>query len=199
MTAIDRRPLPCIIEALDDNGLEGIQKNFEAIFAENTMGFRLEELEAALGDLATAQSIILVQDDGTISVSSTAILATIGGTGLSSFAVGDLLFADTTTTLASLAGVATGNALISGGVGVAPTWGKIDLTTHVSGDLPYANLTPATAASLLFGRGSAAGGGDWQEITLGGNLTMTGTVLDATGGGSGLTQPEILARVSLRG
>lgn len=65
--------------------------------------------------------------------------ATAGGTGLTSFAVGDLLYADTTTTLAKLADVATGNALISGGVGVAPSWGKIGLTTHVSGILPLAN------------------------------------------------------------
>lgn len=38
-----------------------------------------------------------------------------------------------------LAGVATGNALISGGVGTASSWGKIALTTHVSGILPVAN------------------------------------------------------------
>ena len=75
--------------------------------------------------------------------------ATAGGTGLTSFAVGDLLYADTTTTLAKLADVATGNALISGGVGVAPSWGKIGLTTHVSGVLPVANGgTNASAASI---------------------------------------------------
>jgi len=62
-----------------------------------------------------------------------------GGTGFASYAVGDLLYADTTTTLAKLADVATGNALISGGVSTAPSWGKIGLTTHVSGTLPVAN------------------------------------------------------------
>jgi hypothetical protein len=63
--------------------------------------------------------------------------------------VGDLLYANTTTTLAKLADVATGNALISGGVGVAPSWGKIGLTTHVSGVLPVANGgTNASAASI---------------------------------------------------
>jgi len=35
--------------------------------------------------------------------------------------------------MAKLADVATGNALISGGVGVAPSWGKIGISTHVSG------------------------------------------------------------------
>jgi hypothetical protein len=35
--------------------------------------------------------------------------------------------------------VATGNVLISGGVGVVSSWGKVGLTTHVSGRLPTAN------------------------------------------------------------
>ena len=75
--------------------------------------------------------------------------ATAGGTGQTSYAVGDLLYADTTTTLAKLPDVATGNALISGGVGVAPSWGKIGLTTHVSGVLPVANGgTNASTASI---------------------------------------------------
>jgi hypothetical protein len=75
--------------------------------------------------------------------------ATAGGTGQTSYAVGDLLYANTTTTLAKLPDVATGNALISGGVGVAPSWGKIGLTTHVSGVLPVANGgTNASAASI---------------------------------------------------
>ena len=75
--------------------------------------------------------------------------ATAGGTGQTGYAVGDILYANTTTTLAKLADVATGNALISGGVGVAPSWGKIGLTTHVSGVLPVANGgTNASTASI---------------------------------------------------
>ena len=62
-----------------------------------------------------------------------------GGTGQSSYAVGDLVYASTTTAISKLADVATGNALISGGVGVAPSYGKVGLTTHVSGVLPVAN------------------------------------------------------------
>lgn len=62
-----------------------------------------------------------------------------GGTGLSSYAIGDLIYASGTGTLSRLADVVTGNALISGGVGVAPSWGKIDLTAAVSGILPVAN------------------------------------------------------------
>ena len=90
------------------------------------------------------------------------LIAANGGTGFASYAVGDLLYADTTTTLAKLPDVATGNALISGGVGVAPAWGKVGLTTHVSGTLPIANggtngtATP-TAGAVAYGTGTAYG------------------------------------------
>ena len=78
-----------------------------------------------------------------LSGSTTHIVGTLpvtnGGTGHALYAVGDIVTADTTTTLARVADVATGNALIAGGVGVVPSWGKIGLTTHVSGVLPEAN------------------------------------------------------------
>jgi len=86
--------------------------------------------------------------------------ATNGGTGQSSYAVGDIVFASTTTALSKLADVATGNALISGGVGVAPAYGKIGLTTHVTGTLPVANggtgTTTLTANNVLLGNGTSA-------------------------------------------
>ena len=76
--------------------------------------------------------------------------ATNGGTGQSSYAVGDLLYANTTTSLAKLADVATGNVLLSGGSGIAPSYGKVNLssgsTQHVTGTLPISNGgTGATA------------------------------------------------------
>jgi len=82
------------------------------------------------------------------------ITAAKGGTGQTSYAVGDILYANTTTTLAKLADVATGNALISGGVSTAPSWGKVGLATHVSGTLPTANggtnLTSFTANGVVY-------------------------------------------------
>ncbi len=65
--------------------------------------------------------------------------AASGGTGLASYAIGDTLYASGTTALSRLTAVVTGNALISGGVATAPAWGKILLTSHVTGTLAVAN------------------------------------------------------------
>ena len=98
---------------------------------------------------------------GTISL-TTQVSGTLGagngGTGISSYTVGDILYASGTTTLSSLADVATGNALISGGVSNAPLWGKIGLTTHVSGTLPVANggSGATTLTGYLKGNGTSA-------------------------------------------
>jgi hypothetical protein len=58
---------------------------------------------------------------GVISVAGTLVAAN-GGTGQSSYTIGDLLYASSTTALSKLADVATGSVLISGGVGVAPSY-----------------------------------------------------------------------------
>jgi len=106
--------------------------------------------------VAGTEVLPIVQSSATVKVSVAnltpgldTITAAKGGTGQTSYAVGDLLYANTTTTLAKLADVATGNALISGGISTAPSWGKIGLTTHISGVLPVANGgTNASSASI---------------------------------------------------
>jgi hypothetical protein len=96
---------------------------------------------------------------GGVSLLGSGDLGTIGagygGTGQSSYAVGDLLYASASTTLSKLAAVATGNVLISGGVTTAPAWGKVGLTTHVTGTLAVGNggtgtATAFTAGSVVF-------------------------------------------------
>lgn len=95
---------------------------------------------------------------------------------------GSLIYGNSTPAWDELAITGTADRVLRSD-GTDVSWAKVNLTSDVTGDLPYANLAPATAVSLLLGRGSAAGAGDWQEITLGSGLTMTGTVLSSTGGG----------------
>jgi hypothetical protein len=113
------------------------------------------------------------------SVITGVLAAANGGTGQSSYAVGDILYASTTTALSKLADVATGSAIISGGVGVAPSYGKIGLTTHVSGTLPIANggtnsTATATAGGIGYGTGTA------HAYTVAGT---TGQVITSAGAG----------------
>ena len=85
---------------------------------------------------------------------STATSATTA-TNLAGGAVGSIAYQSAAGATTFLADVATGNAVISGGVGVAPSYGKIGLTTHVSGTLPVANggtgQTTYTNGELLIG------------------------------------------------
>jgi hypothetical protein len=110
--------------------------------------------------------------------------AVYGGTGFASYTVGDLLFADTTTSLAKLAGAAVGNALISGGVASAPSYGKIGLATHVDGTLPVANGgTGATSAGNARTNLELSSSNNVQFSSLGVNTAASGTAgqIRATG------------------
>lgn len=128
-----------------------------------------------------------------------AVDAAYGGTGQSSYAVGDLLYASTTTSLAKLADVATGNALVSGGVGTAPAWGKVGLQTHVDGTLQIGNGgTGATdAATARANLGAGTGNGSVTSVAAGsyltgGTITTSGTLaVDAT---SANTASKVVAR-----
>lgn len=103
----------------------------------------------AKGRITAAQEVkIDVSDvDGTLA-------ADHGGTGQSSYTIGDILYANGTASLARLADVATGSVLLSGGVATAPVWGQVDLTTTVTGVLPEANGGTGTATPGFNGTGS---------------------------------------------
>lgn len=133
----------------------------------------------------------------------------------SPYAVGDIVYANTTTTFAKLSGVATGNALISGGVGVAPAWGKVGLTTHVSGVLDIVNggtgattrqdaidalAGAVTSGQYLRGNGTdvvmsaiqAADVPTLNQNTTGTASNVTGTVAIANGGTGATTRQDAM-------
>jgi len=77
----------------------------------------------------------------TIAGLTSAMTGTFDGNNFAGGAIGtgDILYGGSAGSIAELSAVAVGNALISGGVSTAPAWGKVGLTTHVSGVLPLAN------------------------------------------------------------
>lgn len=77
-----------------------------------------------------------------------------------------------------------GDITVSGG-GVTWTVDSNAITTAKIADanITFAKIQDSSGASVLLGRGSASGAGDFQEITIGSNLTMSGTTLSASGGG----------------
>jgi hypothetical protein len=120
---------------------------------------------------------------------STPLAATSGGTGLSSFAVGDLLYASTTTAVAKLADVAAGSVLVSGGVSTAPAWSATPTLTgvRVSGTASIGTVTPIATASLTLEGGGVAFTSDaTYDIGLAGRrpaIVRCATALEVGGGG----------------
>lgn len=120
------------------------------------------------GATTTEKTYTLPDASAAILTDNAAVSAAQGGTGIASYAVGDIIYASGTATLAKLADVATGNALISGGITTAPSWGKIGLTTHVSGTLGSANGGTGVANNAA------------STITISGNFGTTITVSGTT-------------------
>lgn len=131
---------------------------------------------------------------------------TAGGTGLTSYAQGDLLYYNSGTTFTALGKNTTATRYLSNtGTNNNPAWAQIDLTNGVTGRLPYANLAQGSALSVLGVTGNAtadvasiAAGTDNQvlrrsgtsvgfgAIALNQSAAVTGT-LPTGNGGTGLT------------
>jgi hypothetical protein len=114
------------------------------------------------------------------------------------YTTGDLFYANSGTTVGKLTMAATNNVLLSGGVGVAPSWGLVSLTAAVSGTLPVANGGSGAAtftAGYLKASGTAAfttvatiPGSDISGNISGNAANVTGIVATANGGtGANLT------------
>ena len=71
------------------------------------------------------------------------VTAVKGGTGQSTFTIGDVFYADTATTLAKLAAGAIGTVLTSGGAGVAPSYQAAAAVSFSAGTRMTFNQTAA--------------------------------------------------------
>jgi hypothetical protein len=110
---------------------------------------------------------------------TTPLSETQGGTGYGSYTTGDILYASSSSTLARLNDVAIGNVLLSGGVGVAPSWGKVNLSSAITGTLPTSNGGTGLSGATPFTSGGAVYASSASALT-------TGT-LPVTAGGTGVT------------
>jgi hypothetical protein len=123
-------------------------------------GGTANEFFTVSGPATSAKTYTFPNASTTILTTNAAVTAAQGGTGIASYAIGDILYASGATTLSKLADVATGNVLLSGGVTTAPAWGKVALTTHVSGVLPVANggtnIASYAVGDLLYASGATA-------------------------------------------
>jgi len=116
---------------------------------------------------------------GAVTVAGTLVAAN-GGTGQSSYTIGDLLYASSSTALSKLADVATGSVLISGGVGVAPSYSATPtLTTSLTTPL----LIGGTGAASTLTLQSTSGVGTTDKILfkVGNNGAVTGGTIGTTG------------------
>lgn len=124
-----------------------------------TNGGTSNQFFAVTGPITALKTFTFPNANAAVLTDNATVTAAQGGTGNASYTTGDLLYASAATTLSRLADVATTNVLISGGVGVAPNWGKVALGSAVSGTVPVANggvgLTSYTTGDILYASSGA--------------------------------------------
>lgn len=107
------------------------------------------------------------------------LAANLGGTGFASYAIGDMLYADSTTTLAKRV-IGTNNYILKSN-GTNPVWGQLDLAASpasVTGILPVANGGTGIS-TLSFGANTQIPYSDGTKFVYSSNLTFNGTLESA--------------------
>lgn len=148
----------------------------------------------ATGGIVTNTSAGVVGTVATVPVAN-------GGTNIASYTTGDLLYASGATTLSKLSDIATGDCLVSGGVGVAPGWGSCAGSGGITGTgttsyVARFNTSNTLTTGQLYDNGTAVsvggtapaalfnvGATNQFQVDASGNVTGT----SFTGNGSALT------------
>lgn len=106
----------------------------------------------------------------------------ISTTAIAPYTIGDLLYASSTTALSKLADVATGQLLVSGGVGVAPAWSAnptISGFLVVTGDVQANHdITIANARFLYWGTRTLFASPADGQLNVSNNAASAGVGLD---------------------
>jgi hypothetical protein len=176
----------------DDEGVTITSLTSGQVLVANAAGTVFEN-KSVSGDATLANTGALTIASGAVSytkmqdVSAASRLlgrGSAGGAGdVEELSIGSGLSLSGTTLSATV--VDTGITQLTGDVTAGPGSGS-QASTIANNAVTYAKIQDVSAASRLLGRGSASGAGDAQEITLGTNLSMSGTTLNATGGGGGI-------------
>jgi hypothetical protein len=135
-----------------------------------------------LGADGAVTGVTIGRSGGTVSIdgaittgtwNATPIAGLYGGTGLTTAAVGDLLYASATTpTWARLAAVATGSVLVSAGVNTAPVWSASpSLATSLT--VPLLIGGTGTTSALIYRTTTGVGTGGSDHIFQVGNNGAT--------------------------
>ncbi len=118
----------------------------------------------------------------TIGIDASTIGVTSGGTGLSSYTQGDMLYASATNVLAKLAKNTSATRYLSNtGTSNNPAWAQVDLSTGVTGNLGTSHLNGGSGAgNTVYWRGD----GVWSQVSLSSDVNST---LPVANGGTGKT------------
>ena len=144
-----------------------------------------------LNSTVVSSSLTSVGTIGTGTWNGTSVGAGYGGTGQSTYSVGDILYASGTTTLSRLADVAVGNVLVSGGVGAAPSWSStLTITTITSPTSTALTIQSAGTTAMTVATSQNVGIGTTSptsKLQVNGGVTINGSSAPTSGVGMELS------------